>query len=257
MPLVVVCGKPSSGKSTFTECFCKFVLSKRAQLIEVISDSRNASFTRSIYKDFHKEREHRAVLKSEVQRFLSEDCLVICDSLNYIKGFRYELFCIAKLMQTTYCVVYCDTSEEVCHRLNLEKDKAERYESSDITGLVVRFEEPVTTNRWDFPLFKIEVKIQNENRERCGSSPGQRLSFLRLNDGKLPLNDIYRWLFEGKSLSANESTETSSIMPADFLHILDHITKEVVTNVIEQQQTASPGDTFNVPGCPSSDGKVE
>lgn len=54
MPLVVVCGKPSSGKSTLAECFCKFIVTKKSRQVEVVSDNRNASFSRSIYRDSHK-----------------------------------------------------------------------------------------------------------------------------------------------------------------------------------------------------------
>uniref|UniRef100_A0AAF5PHU2 Protein KTI12 homolog n=1 Tax=Wuchereria bancrofti TaxID=6293 RepID=A0AAF5PHU2_WUCBA len=256
MPLVVVCGKPSSGKSTLTECLCRFTVTRKSQRVEVVSDNINASFTRSIYKDSHEEREHRAVLKSEVQRLLSEDCLVICDSLNYIKGFRYELFCIAKLMQTTYCVLYCDASENICQRLNLEKEKIERYKADDIIELVMRFEEPAATNRWDYPLFKVEIGTGSGTHWRYDSSFEQCFCLLGLNEKNLPLEDIYLWLFEGRSLSANESTESASLMPTDFLHVLDHVTKEVVTSVMQQQRTALPGDAFIVPNCILDDDKV-
>ncbi|EJW82296.1 hypothetical protein WUBG_06792 [Wuchereria bancrofti] len=257
MPLVVVCGKPSSGKSTLTECLCRFTVTRKSQRVEVVSDNINASFTRSIYKDSHEEREHRAVLKSEVQRLLSEDCLVICDSLNYIKGFRYELFCIAKLMQTTYCVLYCDASENICQRLNLEKEKIERYKADDIIELVMRFEEPAATNRWDYPLFKVEIGTGSGTHWRYDSSFEQCFCLLGLNEKNLPLEDIYLWLFEGRSLSANESTESASLMPTDFLHVLDHVTKEVVTSVMQQQRTALPGDAFIVPNCILDDDKVQ
>uniref|UniRef100_A0A8R1XV78 Protein KTI12 homolog n=1 Tax=Onchocerca volvulus TaxID=6282 RepID=A0A8R1XV78_ONCVO len=256
MPLVVVCGKPCSGKSTLTKLFCKFVATRKPQQIEVVSDDRNTSFTRSVYKDSHKEREHRAVLKSEVQRLLSEDCLVICDSLNYIKGFRYELFCIAKLMQTTYCVVYCDTSEDICLRLNLEKDETERYGTDDIRDLLMRFEEPITTNRWDSPLFKVEIGSDDGTCRRHDSRSEQNFCFLGLNEKKSLLEDMYLWLFEGRSLSANESTEIASLMPADFLHALDHVTKEIVTSVMQQQRTALPGDTFIIPNYTLDNEKV-
>ncbi|EFO27623.2 KTI12 protein [Loa loa] len=256
MPLVVVCGKPSSGKSAITDCFCRFIMTRKSQEIEVVSDNRNASFTRSIYRDSHKEREHRAILKSEVQRLLSENCLVICDSLNYIKGFRYELFCIAKLMQTTYCVLYCDANEDICLQLNLEKKKADRYEADDIMELAMRFEEPTATNRWDCPLFKVKIEIGNSARRRYDSNFEQCLCFFGINEKKLPLENMYLWLFEGRNLSANESTETASLMPADFLHTLDQITKEVVTSIMQQQRTALPGDTFIVPNCTLDDDKV-
>lgn len=36
--------------------------------------------------------------------------IVIADSMNYIKGFRYQMYCIAREQKTTYCVLYCNTS---------------------------------------------------------------------------------------------------------------------------------------------------
>lgn len=63
-------------------------------------------------------------------------------------------------------------------------------------------------------------------------------------------------LLQGRNLSANESTEIEPLMQADFLHILDQITKEVVNSVVRQQRNAIPGDTFIVPNCTLDDEKV-
>ena len=32
--------------------------------------------------------------------------------MNYIKGYRYELYCIARNAMTTLCMVWCDTKKE-------------------------------------------------------------------------------------------------------------------------------------------------
>jgi protein KTI12 len=45
-------------------------------------------------------------MKAGVERFLSKDVVVILDSMNYIKGYRYELYCIARAMRTPNCVVH-------------------------------------------------------------------------------------------------------------------------------------------------------
>ncbi|ELW65464.1 Protein KTI12 like protein [Tupaia chinensis] len=42
-----------------------------------------------------------------VERRLSRQDVVILDSLNYIKGFRYELYCLARAARTPLCLVYC------------------------------------------------------------------------------------------------------------------------------------------------------
>ncbi len=36
---------------------------------------------------------------------LGRDTIVIADGLNYIKGYRYQLYCEAKAVQTASCVV--------------------------------------------------------------------------------------------------------------------------------------------------------
>jgi hypothetical protein len=41
-----------------------------------------------------------------VDRRLSADSVVVLDSLNYIKGFRYELYCSARTFRTPHCVVW-------------------------------------------------------------------------------------------------------------------------------------------------------
>ena len=48
----------------------------------------------------------RGHLKAAVERLLSKDAVVICDSMNYIKGFRYELFARARALSTQSCVVW-------------------------------------------------------------------------------------------------------------------------------------------------------
>jgi len=40
-----------------------------------------------------------------VETVLSHDDIVIADGLNYIKGFRYQLYCEEKALQTPSCVV--------------------------------------------------------------------------------------------------------------------------------------------------------
>lgn len=60
---------------------------------------------RSAYRDARTEKEARATEYSAIKRLLAPDAVVIADGLNYIKGFRYQLFCEAKAIPTTSCVV--------------------------------------------------------------------------------------------------------------------------------------------------------
>ena len=51
-------------------------------------------------------------LKIAMEHRLSANNFVILDSMNYIKGFRYELYCAARTSSTQHCVVWVGTSDQ-------------------------------------------------------------------------------------------------------------------------------------------------
>ena len=57
------------------------------------------------------EKGARGTFFSAVQRLLSKNDIVIADGMNYIKGFRYQLFCEAKAQSTPHCVVCPSVSQ--------------------------------------------------------------------------------------------------------------------------------------------------
>ncbi|EHB00690.1 KTI12-like protein [Heterocephalus glaber] len=61
----------------------------------------------TVYCDSAREKALRGALRASVERRLSRHDVVILDSLNYIKGFRYELYCLARAAHTPMCLVYC------------------------------------------------------------------------------------------------------------------------------------------------------
>lgn len=61
--------------------------------------------SRSVYHTAKAEKDARAEEHSAVKRLLSRNDIVIADGLNYIKGFRYQLYCDAKEQKTPSCVV--------------------------------------------------------------------------------------------------------------------------------------------------------
>lgn len=106
MPLIVLCGLPSSGKTTFTNSLIAQLktLLPPNYAIEHITDS-TLGFTRAHYSTQFEEKKLRGSLLASVERALTKDKIVILDSNNYIKGFRYQLFCIVKSVGTTQCLV--------------------------------------------------------------------------------------------------------------------------------------------------------
>ena len=69
-----------------------------------IYDSETTAFL-PMYIDAAAEKITRGGLKSRVDHALNAKTLVILDSLNYIKGFRYELYCSCRAEGTQHCVV--------------------------------------------------------------------------------------------------------------------------------------------------------
>jgi protein KTI12 len=107
---------------------------------------------------------------------------LIVDALNYIKGYRYQMWCFAKEMETPMCVVHVGTPIEQCKLVNARRlkggkeetggvewageDNEEAYEPEVFENLIYRYEEPNGMNRWDSPLFTVlwgdgEPPVQN------------------------------------------------------------------------------------------------
>jgi protein KTI12 len=85
-----------------------------------------------------------------VEKNLVGDAVVVVDSLNYIKGYRYQMYCIAREQKTTYCVVYCNTVSERCKEFNLKN--ANRF--SEELYIVNDFRQEELMKRMERPELK-------------------------------------------------------------------------------------------------------
>ena len=79
-------------------------------------NDQSLGLSRDVYKEARTEKEARATEYSAVKRALGKECIVIADGLNYIKGFRYQLYCEAKAVETPHCVVRLFTHRFSCRR---------------------------------------------------------------------------------------------------------------------------------------------
>lgn len=221
MPLIIMCGFPCSGKSKRAQELRNY-LENRGKTVYLASDESSSLDRNSVYSASANEKEARGLLKSAMERLISRDDVVILDSLNYIKGYRYELYCVAKAHKTTHCIVHCDTSKEICSEWN--KTRESRYNDEILDALVMRFEPPDSRNRWDSPLFVIQV------------------------DDYLPFESIYDALINRVPPPPNQATQPQPLSATNFLYELDKITQEIVTVLINSQRTFVPGDHITVPG---------
>lgn len=111
--LILISGYPSSGKTHRSKQLVDFFSAKiRSSLEPRISrlsvshiDDLSLGLHRDVYREARTEKDARAAEYSAVKRVLGRDSIVIADFLNYIKGFRYQLYCEAKAVQTPSCVV--------------------------------------------------------------------------------------------------------------------------------------------------------
>uniref|UniRef100_A0A3Q1EQS2 Protein KTI12 homolog n=1 Tax=Acanthochromis polyacanthus TaxID=80966 RepID=A0A3Q1EQS2_9TELE len=225
MPLIVMCGYPCSGKTTRAEELKGYFEESSQRKVHIVGDKGLDVEKNSVYADSQKEKNVRASLKAEVERKVTKDDIVILDSLNYIKGYRYELFCLIKHTQTPHCLVYCLTSDEQSSLWNASREAAEQYDQEIFDALVQRFEAPDSRNRWDSPLFTI------------------------LKDDTLPFEAISDALFKRKAPPPNQSTQSQPLSSVNFLYELDKITQDVLMAIFNAQKTSVPGDLIPVPGA--------
>ncbi|KAK0711599.1 RNA polymerase II elongator complex subunit [Lasiosphaeris hirsuta] len=126
MPLIIITGLPTSGKSTRAQQLHAYLADRIATetppnsqpkyRLHLISD-QTQGISRAVYDlspehlPAHvrsanaSEKDARAALYGAVKRVLSPRDIVVLDGLNYIKGWRYQLFCEAKNMSTPSAVL--------------------------------------------------------------------------------------------------------------------------------------------------------
>ena len=113
MQLVIISGFPCAGKTyrslqliqNFEERISSSTDPKISKLkVHHIKDE-SLGVSRDVYHTARTEKDARAEEMSAVKRLLGRDSIVVADGLNYIKGYRYQLFCEAKALQTPSCVV--------------------------------------------------------------------------------------------------------------------------------------------------------
>lgn len=100
MPLIMLVGCPSSGKSARSQELKEFFETQKGKTVHVISENdiiRNSGVPKNdVYGSAQIEKMTRADLKSNSLRKLTRSDVVIIDGGNYIKGYRYEIYCASK-----------------------------------------------------------------------------------------------------------------------------------------------------------------
>lgn len=215
MPLILVTGLPSSGKSKLSQDILNHIQKRLreeecSRQVRIISDTDNLDWDgrNVVYMSIPKEKELRGWLRAEAQRYVNLNQIVILDAAAYIKGFRYELYCMCKEARTQYCVVELLIDPQVCWKWN-ETFLAELAQSEDYNedpdqpkqgydretfdALVMRYEKCDEKNRWDSPLFR----IVSENDE-------------------LDIEEVYNIITQQEPLASNKCTSLTTTSETIF-----------------------------------------
>jgi protein KTI12 len=149
---------------------------------------------------------------------------VILDHANYIKGWRYQLYCEAKAVRTPHCVVHVGTPIEKAREINEGRLAARKegkeggeaaYEPENWENLVFRYEEPNAMARWDAPLFTV------------------------LWDDELPPGELIWDALIGsenggkKTVRPNQATVLKKVSGEDYLYELDRSTQAILNRILE------------------------
>lgn len=236
MPLVLISGYPSSGKTHRALQLLDFFREKIAKLaptdariarlkVHHIND-QTLGLARDVYHTARAEKDARATEASAVKRVLGRDDIVIADGMNYIKGFRYQLYCEAKAMQTPNCVVHVGTPVDRCREINqrllADPNTDGGYVEEDFENLVFRYEEPNGMTRWDSPLFTVVYDDETPPLEQIWDA-------MVGNDGK------------AKVVRPNAATVLKPATEQNYLYELDKITSDIVSHIVSWQKD-HPGE---------------
>ncbi|KAI6657762.1 Protein KTI12-like [Oopsacas minuta] len=222
MPLLLVCGLPCSGKSSCVKEFISFLSSQYpAYSVEVVGEenlglSRECWFESSAY-----EKESRSSIRGEVERLLSPDKLVIVDSPCYVKGFRYELYCISKQARTPHCLLLSSASLDQVIKWN-ENRLGVKFREETLRDVHMRFEPPNATNRWDRPQYTF--------------SP----------DHAPPFEEISQILLHGVAPKPNKSTQNIPLASPSFLMDLEKVTSGLIDVLMKAQAGGVVLDNFSL-----------
>ena len=230
--LIVMCGKPCSGKSSVVSKLSERLRAPapdgaNAEVTIVDEASVNAGARNEAYENAAKEKMTRGALRSACDRILhAQGPCVILDSLNAIKGFRYELWCAARAAAARYCVVYVDASDERVAQMNDEAGES-AYDETILRDLCFRFEHPIANNRWDSPLFTFRPGLD---------APGHEADLYDALCAHVR-GDSSNTTKQARTLVPNKATQNSPLSGTNFRYEMDRAAQDVVETIMSAQQS--------------------
>ncbi|ORY34343.1 chromatin associated protein KTI12 [Naematelia encephala] len=236
MALITITGFPCSGKSTRAAQLKSNFEARLADpdytgpsLKVVIVNDESSHVSRSVYDDSISEKSGRANLFTGVTRALGQGSIVICDSLNYIKGFRYQMYCAAREARIRVCTIHVAVPPEKCQEWHDAQTEECSYQQATFDNLLMRYEEPSSMVRWDSPLFTLPF------------------------DEDAPYDDIWNVITKGEKKPPPAAVVQIRKPPPNTLQTLTNTTSLIITSLLSHINSApTMTDTFRIPSPPAS-----
>ncbi|KAJ4458368.1 putative Protein KTI12 [Paratrimastix pyriformis] len=251
MPLIVICGPPCVGKTHVATKLQEYFVGKGRPVILLNEESLGIT-PEDAYQDGRTEMHHRAALKTAVDRALSSSesgTLCICDSVNYIRGYRYELYCLARQYSTQCCCVRVCCSEETAAQFHLHHPHP--LSAALYDDMWSRFEEPSARNKWENPLFIVDT-----DPGEAGSTPGEAVAAETSQNAapvrhpvEIPFAPIEAAIYQGVAPTPNRSTQRDVFADSGTVFELGQVTQAIVNALIDLQRVCLPGDELSLPHC--------
>ncbi|KAJ3028186.1 UNVERIFIED_CONTAM: kti12, chromatin associated [Siphonaria sp. JEL0065] len=236
MPLIILVGLPCSGKTGRATEIASLLTAEIQQFNANVPKGRTAFDPKVVvvneeslgidkgsgYGSMASEKMVRGDLLSGVERELSRDRFVVLDSLNYIKGFRYQLHCVVKALGTSQHTVFCMARNEDVAAWNAA---SKNYPDDVLQSLLGRLEEPDARNRWDSPLLCL------------------------LSTDSLPPTFIHALVHSSVHLAPSQSIALKPVAETNYLHEMDSTLKAICNAVLEALRSGfMSGGELKVPG---------
>ncbi|KAI3379275.1 hypothetical protein SNEBB_010900 [Seison nebaliae] len=216
-------GNMMSGKTEFVRKLKNFIeedenysnvhLVDEDELLKTINMSKEA-----MYLDKDNEKQHRALIKGNIVHHLDQEKIVIVDAANYIKGYRYELYCLCKERETTQCLILMNVGIDELLRRN---HSLKTYHSSTIEAVQQRFEYPSVDDRWELPLIEI---FNSYNEEKI----------------KLSMKQVLNLIIDGMKQKPNMATLPTTIVSSTNIISFGQIINNIQLELLEKMKDVIP-----------------
>ena len=159
--LLILCGLPSSGKTTISRSVASLLEDKHGITTMVVSSDDFRDMLSYSSSGFKPEREAsvKVLYEKAIATGLENGFLVISDDLNYYKSMRSELRQIAKRAGADYDIVYVDTPVDAALKWNQERGLP--IPSSLIEEISQKLDPPKGDYKWDTPLAVVDPSKQS------------------------------------------------------------------------------------------------